>query len=87
VLSNAGARSGNRLGRLVPVRANRQPAWGEYRRDPLTGVFHVAGLYVVGLAGDRICELIRFETTLAPYFGLPRTLDQLAGRLGEPAPG
>jgi RNA polymerase sigma-70 factor (ECF subfamily) len=30
---------------------------------------------VIGLAGDRICGLTRFETTLAPYFGLPRTLD------------
>jgi RNA polymerase sigma-70 factor (ECF subfamily) len=63
------------IDRLVPVRANGQPAWGEYRRDPVTGVLHVAGIYVVGLAGDRICELTRFETTLAPYFGLPRTLD------------
>jgi hypothetical protein len=30
---------------------------------------------VVGLAGDRIREITHFETTLAPYFGLPRTLD------------
>jgi RNA polymerase sigma-70 factor (TIGR02960 family) len=63
------------MDRLVPVRANGQPAWGEYRRDPATGVLHVTGVYVVGLAGDRICELTRFETAVAPYFGLPRTLD------------
>jgi RNA polymerase sigma-70 factor (ECF subfamily) len=63
------------IDRLVPVRANGQPAWGEYRRDPVTGVLHVAGLYVIGLAGSRICELTRFETALAPHFGLPRTLD------------
>ena len=62
--------------RLVPVRANGQPGWGEYARDHVTGVLHVTGVYVVGLAGERICELTRFETTLAPYFGLPRTLDQ-----------
>ena len=30
---------------------------------------------MIALAGDRICEITRFETTLAPYFGLPRTLD------------
>jgi hypothetical protein len=24
--------------------------------------------------GDRISEIIRFETAVAPYFGLPRTL-------------
>jgi RNA polymerase sigma-70 factor (ECF subfamily) len=64
-----------KIDHLVPVRANGQPAWGEYRRDATTGILHVAGLYVVGLAGDRICELTRFETALAPYFGLPRTLD------------
>jgi hypothetical protein len=60
---------------LVPVRANGQPAWGEYRRDPTTGVLHVTGVYVIGLAGRRISEMTRFETTLAPYFSLPRTLD------------
>ena len=59
----------------MPVRANGQPAWGEYARDPVTGGLHVKGVYVVGLAGERIRELTRFETTLAPYFGLPRTLD------------
>jgi RNA polymerase sigma-70 factor (ECF subfamily) len=63
------------IARMVPVRANGQPAWGEYRRDPTTGVLHVTGIEVVGLAGDRISEIIRFEAALAPYFGLPRTLD------------
>ena len=63
------------IDRLVPVRANGQPAWGEYRHDPVTGVLHVTGVYVIGLAGDRIREMTRFEAALAPYFGLPRTLD------------
>ena len=60
---------------MVPVRANCQPAWGEYVRDPITGRLHVVGVVVVGLAGDRLCEITHFETALAPYFGLPRTLD------------
>ncbi|MDQ4054370.1 MAG: sigma-70 family RNA polymerase sigma factor [Actinomycetota bacterium] len=60
--------------RMVPVRANGQPAWGEYRRDPVTGVSHLAGIQVIALVGDRICEITRFEATVAPYFGLPRTL-------------
>ena len=59
---------------MVPVRANGQPAWGEYVRDPVTGRLHIAGILVVGLAGDRIREITRFETALAPHFGLPRTL-------------
>jgi RNA polymerase sigma-70 factor (ECF subfamily) len=63
------------LDRLIPTRANGQPAWGEYRRDPATGVLHLAGIYVVSLAGDRISELTRFETAVGSYFGLPRTLD------------
>jgi RNA polymerase sigma factor (sigma-70 family) len=62
------------VARLVPVRANGQPAWGEYRRDAVTGVLHLSGVEVISLAGDRISEIARFETTLAPHFGLPRTL-------------
>jgi len=66
----------HRLGiaQLVRVRANGQPAWGEYRRDSATGALHLTGIEVVGLTGDRICEITRFETTTAPHFGLPRTL-------------
>jgi len=63
------------IARMVPVRANGQPGWGEYVRDPITGGLHITGIVVLGLTGDRICELTHFETTLAPYFGLPRTLD------------
>jgi RNA polymerase sigma-70 factor (ECF subfamily) len=64
-----------RIDRLVPVRANGQPAWGEYRRDPVTGVLHVTGILVIAIAGGQISELTHFETTLAAHFGLPRTLD------------
>ena len=68
-------RTGGGIARMVPVRANGQPAWGEYRRDPGTGVLHITGVEVVGVAGDRISEITRFEAAVAPYFGLPRTLD------------
>ncbi len=63
------------IAHLVPVRANGQPAWGEYRRDSVAGGLHLTGIEVVSLAGDRVCEITRFETSVAPYFGLPRTLD------------
>jgi RNA polymerase sigma-70 factor (ECF subfamily) len=63
------------IARLVPIAANGQPAWGEYRRDAVTGGLHLTGVEVVGIAGDLICEITRFETTVAQYFGLPRTLD------------
>jgi hypothetical protein len=62
------------IAQMVPVRANGQPGWGEYQRDPVTGGLHLIGILVVTLAGDRISATTRFETTLAPYFGLPRTL-------------
>jgi RNA polymerase sigma-70 factor (TIGR02960 family) len=63
-----------RVDHLVPVRANGQPAWGEYLRDPVTGGLRLHGVIVAGLVGDRIGELTRFETVVAPYLGLPRTL-------------
>jgi RNA polymerase sigma-70 factor (TIGR02960 family) len=63
------------IARMVPVRANGQPAWGEYFRDPVTGGLYLTGVEVVALAGDRICEITRFESGLASHFGLPRTLD------------
>lgn len=65
------------IARMEPIRANGRPGWGEYARDPATGGLHLTGMVMVDLAGDRICEITHFETTLASYFGLPRTLDQM----------
>jgi RNA polymerase sigma-70 factor (ECF subfamily) len=58
---------------LVPTRANGQPAFGAYLRTA-SGVSHGTGLYVLTLAGERICALTRFETGVLPSFGLPRSL-------------
>jgi RNA polymerase sigma-70 factor (TIGR02960 family) len=58
---------------LVPTRANGQPAFGAYLRAP-AGMRHGAGLYVLTLTGDRICALTRFENSVLPWFGLPRSL-------------
>ena len=57
---------------LVPTRANGQPAFGAYLRTP-TGISHGVGLYVLTLAGDRICALTRFENSVLSSFGLPRS--------------
>ncbi|MFC0439966.1 sigma-70 family RNA polymerase sigma factor [Kutzneria buriramensis] len=64
-----------RIDHVVPVRANGQPAWGEYMRDGITGSLRLAGVVVIGLDGDKVCAFTRFDTAVAPYFGLPRTLD------------
>jgi RNA polymerase sigma-70 factor (TIGR02960 family) len=58
---------------LVPTRANGQPAFGAYLRSA-NGISHGIGLYVLALAGDRIRAMIRFDNTVLPWFGLPRSL-------------
>jgi RNA polymerase sigma-70 factor (ECF subfamily) len=58
---------------LVPTRANVQPAFGAYLRSP-DGIGHGVGLYVLTLTGDRICALTRFENSVLPWCGLPRSL-------------
>ena len=59
---------------LVPTRANGQPAFGAYLRAPTGGIRHGTGLFVLTLTGDRICALTRFDNTVLPWFGLPRSL-------------
>jgi RNA polymerase sigma-70 factor (TIGR02960 family) len=60
--------------RLVPTRANGQPAFGVYVRDPHAPVLHANGLIVLTLAGDRISTITRFDNGVLPRFGLPRSL-------------
>jgi RNA polymerase sigma-70 factor (ECF subfamily) len=65
-------RAGRRFD-LMPTRANGQPAFGAYLRAP-TGTRHATGLIVLTLAGDRITAMTRFERSVLPWFGLPRSL-------------
>ena len=58
---------------LVPTRANGQPAFGTYLRAQ-AGTRHGTGLFVLTLAGDRICAMTRFDNSVLPWFGLPRSL-------------
>jgi len=60
---------------LVPTRANGQPAFGCYLRGP-NGVSHAFGLVAVTLAGDRIRAMTRFESSVFPWFDLPRSLQR-----------
>jgi RNA polymerase sigma-70 factor (ECF subfamily) len=55
---------------LLATRANGQPAFGAYA----TGTGHGVGLFVLTIAEDEICALTRFETTVLPWFGLPRSI-------------
>ena len=61
--------------RLIPTRANSQPAFGQYVKDPHTDVGRALSLLVLTLDGDRISHITRFAATSAlPHFGLPRTI-------------
>jgi RNA polymerase sigma-70 factor (ECF subfamily) len=64
--------SGRKLD-LVRTRANGQPAFGIYVSTP-TGIRHGTGLLVLTLAGDHICAMTRFDNSVLPWFGLPRSL-------------
>jgi RNA polymerase sigma-70 factor (ECF subfamily) len=61
--------------RLVPTRANGQPAFGVYLLDPVTEVAHVFGIFVITLAGDQVSAITRFDNSAVGRFGLPRTLN------------
>lgn len=58
---------------LVPTSANGQPAFGAYLRGP-DGVSHGNGLIVLTLRDTKICAMTRFENSVLPHFGLPRSL-------------
>jgi RNA polymerase sigma-70 factor (ECF subfamily) len=60
--------------RLVATRANGQPAFGVYVYDRHTPVLHANGLIVLTLAGNRISTITRFDASVLPRFGLPRSL-------------
>ena len=61
--------------RLVPTRANGQPAFGVYLRDPHAPIAHAHGILVLTLAGSQISAMTGFAGNSAlRIFGLPRTL-------------
>jgi RNA polymerase sigma-70 factor (TIGR02960 family) len=65
-------RAGRRFD-LVPTRANGQPAFGAYLRSR-HGIRHGTGVLVLALSGDKISSITRFDNSVLPSFGLPRSL-------------
>jgi RNA polymerase sigma-70 factor (ECF subfamily) len=62
--------------RLIPTRANCQPAFGCYLAPDIRGVAEAAGLIVLSIEDDRICTITRFvDNSTFGYFGLPEMLD------------
>ena len=61
--------------RLVPTRANGQPAFGCYFPSLQTEIARPYGLLIVTLKGDHISAMTWFaDSSVFPLFGLPRTL-------------
>jgi len=61
--------------RVVPTRANTQPAFGCYLPDPDAAIARPYGMIVVTLAVDAIAAITWFsDTDVFRHFGLPRTL-------------
>ncbi len=62
--------------RLVPTRANNQPAFGYYLPDPTSSISRASGLLVLSLSDDRVSAMTRFgDKGILARCGLPRTLD------------
>lgn len=79
---------GTRRFRLIPTRANGQPAFGCYLDDDTAPVARAHGLIVLTLSGERIAEITRFlDNSIVSRFGLPRVLPDGAlprNRTGRP---
>jgi len=61
--------------RVVPIRANTQPAFGCYLSDAHSAIARPRGLFVLTLEGDRVSAITWFtDSSVFPHFGLPRTL-------------
>jgi RNA polymerase sigma-70 factor (TIGR02960 family) len=62
--------------RVVPTRANGQPAFGMYLADPHASVYRAYSLLVIATAGDHITAITGFTTDVMARFGLPRNLPE-----------
>jgi hypothetical protein len=62
--------------RLLPTRANGQPAFGTYFDDPHAPIARPFSFLVLTLEGDQISAITAFthDTSVFARFGLPRTL-------------
>jgi RNA polymerase sigma-70 factor (ECF subfamily) len=60
--------------RLVPTRANRQPAAANYLREPGDTEFRAISLDVLRVIDGQLVEITTFEPSLFSLFGLPEIL-------------
>ena len=72
-LAGVAFRPGSEAHRLVPTRANRQPAFGVYRGDGADA--RPFAINVVGIESGLVADMHFFKYPELPAFGLPDTLD------------
>jgi RNA polymerase sigma-70 factor (TIGR02960 family) len=61
--------------KMVQTRANNDPAFGYYRKDPNADVYRASGIFVLTISEDQISSMTRFgDKSLFACFGLPRTI-------------
>jgi RNA polymerase sigma-70 factor, ECF subfamily len=77
-LANRFGWRGSQQLRLIPTRANNQPAFGCYLADPHSPIARSHGIIVLALAGEHISAITRFlDNSVLRLFGLPRTIRNL----------
>jgi RNA polymerase sigma-70 factor (TIGR02960 family) len=82
------AQRGDRRYRLIPTRANTQPAYGFYVGIGDSPLWRAHGLMVVALHGDRVTSMVRFcDNSVLARFGLPRSLRASAVPRERPGAG
>jgi hypothetical protein len=61
--------------KMVLTRANNDPAFGYYRKDPNADIYRASGAFVLTISEDQISSMTRFGDK-GPFasFGLPRTV-------------
>jgi RNA polymerase sigma-70 factor (ECF subfamily) len=78
IFGDEGMFSGQAAGRwrLMPARANAQPAFAVYERDPSGGGYRAFALQVLTFDGDQLAEVANFiDAALFARFGLPAQLE------------
>jgi RNA polymerase sigma-70 factor (TIGR02960 family) len=74
-LANAFTGNWDHPHRLIATRANTQPAFVHYAKDPHAEVGRALSLFVLTLDGSHISHITRFPVAgPLPHFGFPRTI-------------
>jgi RNA polymerase sigma-70 factor (ECF subfamily) len=62
--------------RLLPTRANRQPAFGVYRQAEVPGLYQAYGIQLLTFHDHLIRDITTFRgAALFPYFAMPLTIE------------